>query len=250
MTTPEPRPRCRKLRGTFRGCRRPRSPGRSLSSSPSPKNRRKKSSPSNCAGATVALPSTRMVTTAGATALTTSEYESREPAASALPVTVCVWADSGASVELADVAARPRHAAPVTSAAAAATARPARTRKRRVFIADGPFLVGLSIRLTRLDGRSPFGVVTGTLQIGKVPEVPRVPGVPEVLSSKFDRKGRALARHTVNAHRAAMGFDDGLDEAQAEAEAASRAALVAAEGPLPDAWKLSRRNPDSRVTPP
>jgi hypothetical protein len=45
-----------------------------------------------------------------------------------------------------------------------------------VLIAGGPFWNPL----TRLDGPTPFQVVTGTLQTGKVARVPKVPGVPKV----------------------------------------------------------------------
>src|SRR6266853_4987172 len=175
MTTPEPRPRCRKLRGTFGAPRR--RPGWSLSS---PKNRRKKSSPSNCVGDAVALPSTRIVTTAGATALTMSEYESRVPAAAGrvLAVAAGAWATAAIEVGVADTV---RQAAPLISAAAAAAASPARRPKRRVLIAGGPFENPFVIRLTRLDGSPPCQVVTGTLQMREVREVLEVREVREVL---------------------------------------------------------------------
>ena len=47
-----------------------------------------------------------------------------------------------------------------------------------------------------------------------------------------------------------MGFDDGLDQAESEAEAAFRAAVIAAKQPIPDARQLVRGNADPGVADP
>src|SRR5437899_5717765 len=95
------------------------------------------------------------------------------------------------------------------------------------------------ICLTRLDGPTPFRVVTGTLQIRKVL------GVREVL--EVHRKRGAVAGSAFNADSSAMRFDDGLDQTEAKAEAALGSALVAAEEPFPDAGQLGRRDAESCV---
>src|SRR5688572_16121316 len=132
--TPEPRPRCRGMRG-WRG-------GPGWLSSGLPKNRRKKSSLGiwNWAGPAVARPSVRIVTTAGATTLTMSAYESRPPA-----IARVIWGvactDAGAVDE---VSADMRQAAPVSSTAAVPTATPVRVAhwlrlKRKLLIDIVPF---------------------------------------------------------------------------------------------------------------
>src|SRR5260221_5601062 len=52
------------------------------------------------------------------------------------------------------------------------------------------------------------------------------------------RKCRAPAGFADDVDCAAMGFDDGLDEAETETETALRAALVAAEEPIEDLRQL------------
>ena len=56
------------------------------------------------------------------------------------------------------------------------------------------------------------------------------------------RSGRRRDRHA-----AAVRLDDGLDQAEAEAEAAFGAALVAAVEPVPDARQLVGGNADAGV---
>ena len=51
----------------------------------------------------------------------------------------------------------------------------------------------------------------------------------------------------VDLDRSAVRLDDGLDEAEAEAEAALGAAGVAAEQPIPDARQLVGRNAEAGV---
>ena len=76
-------------------------------------------------GETRAWPSVRIVTTAGAASLTTSAYESRPPATTAVDRASVEATRAGSAVAAAgpDSAARPRQAAPVSSVAPARTAR-------------------------------------------------------------------------------------------------------------------------------
>src|SRR5262249_12499473 len=79
---------------------------------------------SNWVGETRAFPSTRMVTTAGATVLTMSAYESRPPAIDARAI--CGAASAAMAADTCGSAARPCHAVtPVTRRPTAAAATPA-----------------------------------------------------------------------------------------------------------------------------
>src|SRR5205823_13661946 len=105
----------------------------------------------------LAFPSTRIVTTAGATTLTMSAYESRPPAIAWVIGAVATLCDADELV--AGEVAEMRQAAPVTRTIAATTATPARvslwlTPKRVVFI--GGVLSGvLSLFLIRRDTALP-----------------------------------------------------------------------------------------------
>ena len=88
----------------------------------------------------VALPSTRMVTTAGDTTLTMSAYESTRPPDVRMPG--AAWAALPGSAKLSDVLTRGvaadrsveiRHAAPITRSAAATVATTARVTGRPMF---------------------------------------------------------------------------------------------------------------------
>ena len=76
------------------------------------------------------------------------------------------------------------------------------------------------------------------------------PGTLEVRGIHGDCKCRAAADLTVDAHGSAMCLDDGLDEAQAEPEAAFRAAAVSAEESIPDARLLIGGNAHAGVADP
>src|SRR5579862_9605462 len=90
-----------------------------------------------------ALPSVRMVMTAGATTLTTSAYESRPPAIACVmgvvtaAVAVAWLADDWALTE------SPRHAAPVTRTNAATTASAARLAGRPPIFQRVLFIAGV-----------------------------------------------------------------------------------------------------------
>src|SRR3954469_9937042 len=86
----------------------------------------------------------------------------------------------------------------------------------------------LVVSLLSLDGRAPFRAVTRTLQIGKV-----------------DAEGAALSGGAFDRHGAAVRFDDGFDQAEAEAEPALGSAQVATEEPFPDTRQLGWKDTDT-----